>query len=120
MAKDIKYIEVKYIPTGIVFNLPETDVIDTIKSDRGNFEVLDKDFKMPTEKTEVVTSTFEQVVGDDNADDREAELKKMTNKDLLEYCKANNIECTKTKKDEIIAVIIEAENDGTQKEKTDE
>ena len=108
MENEIKYVKVKYNPTGIVFNLPEPDVIETIKSDRGNFEILDKNFKMPEIKKEVKTSTFEQVVIDNEK--RKTELNSMDILELKAYCKNNNIKYGKqAKKDDLITKIIEAE-----------
>ena len=83
MENEIKYVKVKYNPTGIVFNLPEPDVIDTIVH-------------------------TEQVVIDNEK--RKTELNSMDILELKAYCKNNNIKYGKqAKKDDLITKIIEAE-----------
>lgn len=108
MTNKIKYVKVQYNPTGVIFNLPESDVIETVKSDRGNFEILDKTFKMPEIKKEVKTSTFEQVVIEDEK--RKTELSLMDFLELRSFCKNNNIKYDKQdKKLDLITKIIEKE-----------
>lgn len=63
MAK-AKEVKLKYIPTGVVFTMPLQDALETIKTDRGNFEAVN--FKVPKEKEVIETTTYEQVVEEDN------------------------------------------------------
>jgi hypothetical protein len=67
----IKTFNLKFIPTGNVFNLPEKEAIEILKTDRGNYQIIDKDFiddieneneKEKEKEKEKETSTYEQVV----------------------------------------------------------
>lgn len=50
-----------FIPTGNVFVLPEVDAIKFLKSDRGNYKILDEDFVDEVEEVKE-TTVYEQVV----------------------------------------------------------
>ncbi len=114
MAK-FKEIKVRFVPTKVVMAIPEPDLIEILKRDRGNFEVIDKNFKIPEEKQVVETTTFEQVVeeAEEKEYDREArekELKKLKVADLIAYCDENKIAYAETdKKADLIEKIIAAE-----------
>lgn len=115
MAK-FKEIKVKFIPTKVVMAIPEPDLIELLKNDRGNFEVLDKDFKLPKKETVLETTTYDQVVEEAEEEkeyDREArekELKKLKVQDLIAFCDEKQIAYEETdKKADLIAKIIEAE-----------
>lgn len=54
-------MKLKYIPTQIVFDLPEADALRIYKHDTCNYQILDKDF-VDDIKKEVVTSTYQKVV----------------------------------------------------------
>ena len=34
-----KEFKVKYVPTGVIFTIPEPDLTEFLKNDRGNYEV---------------------------------------------------------------------------------
>jgi hypothetical protein len=55
-------MQIKYKPTGIVFDLPETNVRELMKKDKGNYEVLDKKFVPDEEPIIEETTTYNQVV----------------------------------------------------------
>ena len=54
-------MKLKYIPTGIVFELPELDAVKYFKSDRGNYQILDENF-VDDVKEVVETTTYDKVV----------------------------------------------------------
>lgn len=58
---EIKYYQLKYVPTGIVFKIPQAEAVEIFKEDRGNYEILDKDFVDDVKKEEV-TTVSQQVV----------------------------------------------------------
>ena len=70
-----KLLKIKFKPTGNIFELPENEVIRITVEDRGNYEIIDKPTKAVEEalKEEVVeeTSTYNQVVEEDNAADEQ-------------------------------------------------
>jgi len=113
--KEIKQGKIRYIPTGIVFTLPVNDAIETLKTDRGNFEIVDNSFLFPEPKKEVETTTYQQVVEDENAPEydreaREKELKKLNVADLIAICDELKIEYKDTdKKADLISKIIAEE-----------
>ena len=55
-------MQIKYKPTGIVFDLPETNVRELMRKDKGNYEVLDKKFVPDEEPIIEETTTYNQVV----------------------------------------------------------
>lgn len=55
-------MQIKYKPTGIVFDLPETNVRELMRKDKGNYEVLDKKFVPDEEPVIEETTTYNQVV----------------------------------------------------------
>lgn len=61
-----KLLEIKFIPTGNVFKLPEEEVIRLVKEDRGNYIVVGDGKKIVekalAEKVEVKPTTYSQVV----------------------------------------------------------
>lgn len=61
MAK-FREIKVKFIPTKVIMSVPEPDLIELLKNDRGNFEIIDDNFKAPKEEKVVETTTYDQVV----------------------------------------------------------
>lgn len=119
-------IKVKYVPTKVVLTIPEPDLVKILKNDRGNFEVLDKNFNLPREKEVVETTTFEQVVEEDKVTEdnqkqptREEELNAHKVVELIAYCDDKKITYTKNdKKADLIAKIIEAEKNATSIENT--
>lgn len=50
----MEYYQLRYKPTGNIFVLPKDVAVDTLKNDRGNYEILDKDFvdEQPTKPEE--------------------------------------------------------------------
>jgi len=138
MADKIKQGKIRYIPTGVVFTLPEKDAIETLKADRGNFEIVDNSFVFPEPKgvnevgspddktappvvKEVKTTTYLQVVGanegakEENApaydeEERKNELEKLKVAELLAICDERKIAYEKTdNKADLVLKIIEAE-----------
>ena len=55
-------MQIKYKPTGIIFDLPETNVRELMRKDKGNYEVLDKKFVPDEEPIIEETTTYNQVV----------------------------------------------------------
>ena len=55
-------MKIKYKPTGIVFDLPEKNVRELMRKDKGNYEVLDKKFVPDEEPVIEETTTYNQVV----------------------------------------------------------
>lgn len=55
-------MKIKYKPTGIVFDLPEKNVRELMRKDKGNYEVLDKKFVPDEEPIIEETTTYNQVV----------------------------------------------------------
>lgn len=109
-----KEIEVKYLPTGIIFHIPEPDLLEVLKKDRGNFEVLDKDFNIPKQEVVLETTTYEQVVDEEpeeqNITSRQEELNKMKVAALVAYCNEKGIAyASQDRKADLIAKIIAAE-----------
>ena len=123
MAK-FKEIKVRFIPTKVILTIPEPDLIEILKNDRGNFEVIDKNFKLPQEEVVLETTTFEQVVEKEETEEydreaREKELKKLKVADLIAYCDENKIAYAETdKKADLIEKIIEAETKNEAAEET--
>ena len=116
MAK-FREIKVKFIPTKIIMSIPEPDLIELLKNDRGNFEIIDNDFDAPKEEIVVETTTYDQVV-ENNEDNpatsyeelREKELKKLKVTELIAFCDEKQIAYEKTdKKADLIEKIIKAE-----------
>ncbi|MCM1296184.1 MAG: hypothetical protein NC311_11640 [Muribaculaceae bacterium] len=58
----VENIRIKYIPTGIVFNLPKKEVDELKKNDRDNYEVLDENYIEEVEKEPKETSLYNQTV----------------------------------------------------------
>lgn len=114
MAK-FKEIKVRFIPTKVILTIPEPDLIEILKNDRGNFEVIDKNFKLPQEEVVLETTTFEQVVEKEETEEydreaREKELKKMKVAELIAFCDEKNIAYDEQdKKADLIEKIIAAE-----------
>lgn len=54
-------MKLQYIPTGIIFELPETDAVKIFRSDKGNYKILDKNF-VDEVKTVEETTTYSKVV----------------------------------------------------------
>lgn len=112
---NFKEIKFRFIPTGVVFTMPEPDVNKFLKTDRGNYEILDKDFELSKQETVLETTTYEQVVEKDpeieeNAvNEREKALGKMKVAELIAFCDEKQIAYDKQdKKADLIAKILEA------------
>lgn len=109
---DIKCVNIKFKPTGNVFNIPEDEAKQILADDRGNFEyeVLDEDFVYPAGNDVLETTTFEQVVEDDKQEQAPTYkeiLEKKKVKELINYCDENNIEYAKNdKKSDLINKIL--------------
>ncbi len=63
MANKIKYLHLKYIPTGNVFKLPEKEAKEILRSDRGNYKITDAKFVDDT-TAKAETTVSQQVVDD--------------------------------------------------------
>lgn len=57
----MKKLHLKFIPTGNVFVLPEEVAKEFLKSDRGNYQIVDEDFVEEVEEIKE-TTVYEQVV----------------------------------------------------------
>ncbi|MCR5266784.1 MAG: hypothetical protein K6E29_09380 [Cyanobacteria bacterium RUI128] len=60
----------RFKPTGNIFVLPKDVAVDILRNDRGNYEILDKDFvdEEPTIKTEE-KSIFNKVVQEEEKEE---------------------------------------------------
>lgn len=116
-----KEFKIKFIPTGNVFTLPEADIDEILKNDRGNYQVLDKNYKYKKTMTKIPELTvLDQVLdgdtnndsGDEQPDKRLQELKNTKKENLVKYCEDNKIEIAKNaNKEEIINAILEFETE---------
>lgn len=65
----MKEFAIKFIPTGNVFTLPESEIDEILKNDRGNYEVIDKDYRSKKgAKNEPERTILEQVLDNDQND----------------------------------------------------
>ena len=65
----MKEFAIKFIPTGNVFTLPEAEIDEILKNDRGNYEVIDKDYRLKKgDKNEPERTILEQVLDNDQND----------------------------------------------------
>lgn len=76
----MKYTKIKYVPTGVVFNLPTVDAEKIFKTDRENFEIVDGEIIPETTQPQVETSTFAKVVVDQKDKKETKKDKKETKK----------------------------------------
>ena len=53
-------IEIKFIPTGHIYSLPDKEAIRIVKEDRGNYQVLKG--KVPEEKKPKETKSVQELV----------------------------------------------------------
>ena len=53
-------IEIKFIPTGHIYSLPDEEAIRIVKEDRGNYQVLKG--KVPEEKKPKETKSVQELV----------------------------------------------------------
>lgn len=119
MANEIEYLHLQYVPTGNIFKIPADEAKEILKSDRGNYKILDEHFVDDVEEVEV-TSTFEKVVDDATKDEidvaaREEELNLKKVAELAEICKEKGIEIAKSdKKADLIRKILLDEEKPTE------
>ena len=81
-------IEIKFIPTGHIFSLPDNEANRIVKEDRGNYEVVKG--KVKEEKAPKTTKSVQELVV---VNDKEKEVKTNTKTDN----KSKNTEKTKEK-----------------------
>ena len=113
---EVKCVKIKFVPTGNIFNIPQEEATEIFLNDRGNYEILDKNFVLPPENDVVETTTFEQVVEEDKADEQKDNKQELTYRDVIEkmkvseliaYCDKNKIEYDKrAKKSDLIDKIL--------------
>lgn len=115
-------IKVRFIPTKTVMAIPEPDLRELLKTDRGNFEIFDNDFDAPEQEVVVETTTYEQVVDNEEESEisyeeaREKELKKLKVAELIAFCDEKQITFEETdKKADLIEKIIAAETTTEEK-----
>lgn len=53
-------IEIKFIPTGHIFSLPDSEAIRIVKEDRGNYKVISG--KVPEEKKQKEQKSVQELV----------------------------------------------------------
>ena len=61
-------IDIKFIPTGNIFSLPDEEANRIVKEDRGNYEVIKG--KIKEEKTPKATKTVQELVVADNKENQ--------------------------------------------------
>ncbi len=66
-------IEIKFIPTGHIFSLPDEEAERIVKEDRGNYEVIKG--KIKEEKAPKAAKSVQELVVADNKKDKEKEDK---------------------------------------------
>lgn len=98
-----KYYRLEFIPTGNIFTLPQDVAVETLKNDRGNYRILDKDFIDEQPITEE-TTVYNQVVKDETTeketlDELEA-LKKEADELGVKYGKTIGIDTLKKRIEE--------------------
>ena len=71
-----KFYNVKYIPTGIVYNLPKEEADRLVTEESVNFSVVDDDYEAPISEEPAEPTVYEKVV--------EEEPKKQEKKDKTE------------------------------------
>lgn len=59
-------IDIKFIPTGHIFSLPDDEAIRIVKEDRGNYEIVKG--KIKEEKTAKTTKSVQELVVVNNKD----------------------------------------------------
>lgn len=99
----MKEVKIKFKPTDNVFMIPEAEAIRILKEDRGNYEVLDKDFKLPETPVVLETTVFQKVV---EGADKVKGLDKYSYAELKKFAKKNGLD-TKGKTEELRARCIE-------------
>lgn len=72
-----KEIQLKYVPTGIIFKLPVEEALKIYKDARGiDYEILDKDY-VPEEPKEEETTVYKQIVEDNTEEETEKEASEL-------------------------------------------
>ena len=92
-------IEIKFIPTGNIFALPDDEAIRIVREDRGNYEVISG--KIPEEKKPKEKKSVQElvVVGDDKGEGSKGDTDKDKNK-TQEQNKNQNKQKNQNKKQE--------------------
>ena len=104
--------KVKYIPTGFIYELPKERCDYLVLNEPFNFEVVDKGYKNPIEPKEDNTSVYNKVIADENEPTLREKYELMSVKKLVAYAKEKEYDLKKaTKKDDIIARILEIEGE---------
>lgn len=72
-------IDIKFIPTGHIFSLPDEEANRIVKEDRGNYEVVKG--KIKEEKPTKTTKSVQELVVDENKNkQKENKVKEKENK----------------------------------------
>ena len=92
-------IEIKFIPTGHIFSLPDDEAERIVKEDRGNYEVIKG--KIKEEKAPKTAKSVQElvVVGDDKGEGSKDDTNKDKNK-TQEQNKNQNKQKNQNKKQE--------------------
>ena len=86
--------KLKFKPTGIVYSLPEEEIRRIYKEDHGfNYELVDGDLDLFEGEVTEITTTFEQVVEEDEV----RGLADYTKAELVEFAKENGLDATGNK-----------------------
>lgn len=87
-CKGAKIIEIKFIPTGHVFSLPDDEAIRIVNEDRGNYKVIKG--KVPGEKKPKEEKSVKELVVVNKTDNKSSgNLQKQENKSTETKNKSN-------------------------------
>ena len=78
-------VQLRYIPTGNVFKIPQKDAQEILQKDRGNYEIVGAENTPPAKED----STFKKVTGDEEP---KVNLKDCNYNELKKYCKENDLD----------------------------
>lgn len=102
-------MKIKYLPTGIIFDLPVEECKRIYKESPFNYEVLDGAFKDESKSPQ--STVAKKVLGDEDGEG-EKKLEDLTVPELKKLCDEKEIEYTKSvKKADLIALLENAEED---------
>ena len=111
-------MKIKYLPTGIIFDLPVEECKRIYKESPFNYEVLDRAFKDESKTPQ--STVAKKVLGDEDGEG-EKKLEDLTVPELKKLCDEKEIEYTKSaKKADLIALLENAENEEEEEEEEED
>lgn len=111
-------MKIKYLPTGIIFDLPVEECKRIYKESPFNYEVLDGAFKDESKTPQ--STVAKKVLGDEDGEG-EKKLEDLTVPELKKLCDEKEIEYTKSaKKADLIALLENAENEEEEEEEEED